>query len=97
MAMDHYKKRRFEDAKILLEKQLNKGETFEAASTYVDSVLKMQDDMITPPKSGICIGGGAKAEFTMAGYLCDRWTGRVVVEGADTLAEELYDKKGEKM
>ncbi len=89
LARSHMNKRRQMDMKALLDR----GRTFEQA----EKVLQGVGMLIKTPDYGVCLGGGSSGEFVAQEFLCNRWKGRIAIEGkADTLADELYDKKGEK-
>lgn len=88
MARNHRQRMRLMDARQLLER----GRTLEEVKVVTDRV----DQLMPIGAYGVCLGGGAAADFTAAAHLCIRWTGRVGIEGKyDTLIEEIYDKKGE--
>ena len=90
LAESHFQKLRQRDVRILLER----GRTLEQAEKIVSAL----DRLIKPPKAGLCLAGGSEADLVMPTYLCEKWDGRVGVEGAyDKTPEELYDKMGEKV
>lgn len=90
LAQSHLRRRKQLDMRMLLER----GRTLEEA----EDVLARVGAMLRTPDFGVCLAGGASAEFVGQTYLCHRWRGRVAIEGkADALVEEIYDKKGEKL
>jgi hypothetical protein len=89
MAKTHRTRMRQIDMRVLLER----GRTLEEAQRVIDAT----DKLIPIGAYGVCLGSGGKADFTASAHLCDKWTGRVGVEGTyDPLIDEVYDKKGEK-
>lgn len=90
LARKHFEQRMQLDAAALLEK----GRTL----PQVEDTLVRVRRIMEPPKYGVCMkNGGGAADFKAASFLCEKWTGRVGVEGKfDVTADELYDKLGEK-
>lgn len=99
LAESHFEMRQVQDARTITEQTLKSGVPFEAAMKHVVQIMK-RAEVFKPPATGICMKNGSKADFVLPTFLCDKWTGRIVVQGAsegDVIAEELYDKKGEKL
>jgi hypothetical protein len=63
----------------------------------VEAILKKQDGIMMPPRSGICLKGQSQpAAFVSSTYMCRMWSGRIKPEGriSDT-PQELRDRLGE--
>ncbi len=90
LAQAHYRSRRLLDAKALADR----GRTL----AEIDDVLARLDRMAKPPRTGVCMASGSRADLVFASFKCSKWTGRVRTEGPqDKLADELYDRLGEKL
>jgi len=97
LAEKHYQVRRQADAGTLLARRLDAGQPFAYAMREVARVLRRMDEAVKPPISGLCLAGGTRADFVLPGFICDRWTGRIGVDGPiEKLPGELYDRLGEK-
>lgn len=100
LAVSHYATCRNRDAKVLLEAKLGAGRPFERAAREVEFSLSRQDELIKPPRTGICLKGRGEADFVMSTFRCEEpsssWEGRVRPEGpAEATIGEEYDKRGE--
>lgn len=62
-----------------------------------EEILKKQDGIMMPPRSGICLKGQSQpAAFVSSTYMCRMWSGRIKPDGgiSDT-PQELRDRLGE--
>lgn len=89
-ALKHYAVTRANDAKVLAIRG--------ARPHGIQLRLEMQDAAMKPPRTGICLASGSRADFTFGTFLCDKWTGREKISAPlDPLADELWDRLGEKL
>lgn len=83
------------DVRVLVEE---KGNTPEQAARYAG----LRERQFQERGAGLCLGGGSKADFVSAKYLCSKWSakkGAAPIDryggGADLLPEELKEVLGD--